>query len=519
MILAFFSSSDTIVNINLGERFLNDVKIREAIITYTWQMAMESIHCVSSDTKILTDIGYFEIESLVNTVVNVWNGKKFSETTIKYTGKNNLYNVILSNGINLKCTSEHKWYINNNNCKEIVYTKDLIINNIIFNYEIPIIDNIDPPNLIAGYLMGYMYGSYCIESSTEFINYIPINYSQRTKISWLEGFIDTIKYSVNNSNIIIIYNDSNILKDIQLLLLTFTIYSAKSNNNLIIPINEFIKLYDFGFKSNKLLKEKISTQPYIDIINDIYIVDIINIEGIHNTYCFNEPFEHSGIFNGILTGQSETYSLQIDNIIKDPIEKNKLFNAIKEFPFVAEKANWAFKWIDSNECFAKRLLAFAIVEGIFFSGSFCSIFWLKKRNIMPGLCASNELIARDEGLHCSFAVLLYSMINNKLSENEVHEMFNEAVEIEINFICKSLPCKLLGMNSDLMTQYIKYVTDRLLTELKYNKIYNVSNPFDFMESISVEGKTNFFESRPTQYQKASVLNKSRDTIFNFTNNF
>jgi ribonucleotide reductase beta subunit family protein with ferritin-like domain len=216
---------------------------------------------------------------------------------------------------------------------------------------------------------------------------------------------------------------------------------------------------------------------------------------------------------------SETYSLQIDNIIKDSIEKSKLFNALKEFPFVAAKANWAFKWIESNECFAKRLLAFAVVEGIFFSGSFCSIFWLKKRNIMPGLCASNELIARDEGLHCSFAVLLYSMIKNKLSEIEVHYMFNEAVDIEIEFICKSLPCKLLGMNSDLMAQYIKYVSDRLLTELGYNKIYNVTNPFDFMESISVEGKTNFFESRPTQYQKASVLNKSKDTIFNLIDEF
>ena len=216
---------------------------------------------------------------------------------------------------------------------------------------------------------------------------------------------------------------------------------------------------------------------------------------------------------------SETYSLQIDNIIRDNDEKIKIFNAVKEFPCIKEKIEWGIKWIESEESFAKRLIAFAIMEGIFFSGSFCAIFWLKKKNIMPGLCSSNELIARDEASHCNFAVLLYSMLSNKLSENEIHVMFNEAVNIECKFICESLPCRLLGMNSDLMSDYIKFVADRLLTDLNYNKIFNINNPFDFMESISVEGKTNFFESRPTQYQNASVLNTSRDNIFDLTDNF
>jgi len=216
---------------------------------------------------------------------------------------------------------------------------------------------------------------------------------------------------------------------------------------------------------------------------------------------------------------SETYSLQIDNIVRDPEEKDKLFNAIKEYPCITEKAAWAVKWIESNESFAMRLLAFAIVEGVFFSGSFCSIFWLKKRNVMPGLCASNELIARDEGMHCEFAVMLFSMLSNKPDESDVHAMFQDAVEIERKFICESLPCALLGMNSDSMTQYIKFVADRLLVDLGYNKFFNVSNPFDFMESISVEGKTNFFESRPTQYQKASVLNKTKENTFVLTDDF
>jgi ribonucleotide reductase beta subunit family protein with ferritin-like domain len=216
---------------------------------------------------------------------------------------------------------------------------------------------------------------------------------------------------------------------------------------------------------------------------------------------------------------SETYSLQIDNIVKDPIEKDMLFNAVREFPSIAEKAQWAVNWIESNDSFATRLIAFAIMEGIFFSGSFCAIFWLKKRNVMPGLCASNELIARDEGLHCNFAVLLYSMLNNKLSESDIHSMINDAVQIETKFICESLPCSLLGMNSNSMTEYIKFVADRLLVQLGYSKFFEAKNPFDFMESISIEGKANFFETRPTQYQKSSVLNKTRDSTFNISDDF
>jgi ribonucleotide reductase beta subunit family protein with ferritin-like domain len=205
---------------------------------------------------------------------------------------------------------------------------------------------------------------------------------------------------------------------------------------------------------------------------------------------------------------SEVYSLMIDNIVRNPEEKLKLLNAIEEYPCITKKAQWAQKWIESNAPFAQRLIAFAIVEGIFFSGSFCSIFWMKKKNLMPGLCDSNELIARDEGMHTDFAILLYSMIINKIDENIVHEMFKDAVNIEREFICESLPCSLLGMNSELMSEYIKFVADRLLVQLNYNKIWGVTCPFDFMESMSMEGKTNFFESRPTQYQKASVLNTS-----------
>jgi ribonucleotide reductase beta subunit family protein with ferritin-like domain len=216
---------------------------------------------------------------------------------------------------------------------------------------------------------------------------------------------------------------------------------------------------------------------------------------------------------------SETYSLQIDNIIRDKEEKNKLLNAIENFDCIKKKAKWAMKWIESNSSFAQRLVAFAIVEGIFFSGSFCSIFWLKKKNLMPGLCDSNELIARDEGMHTDFACTMYNHLQNKLDSKTVHAMFREAVEIERKFICESLPCSLLGMNKELMTEYIKFVADRLLVTLGYEKIWSVKNPFDFMESISMEGKTNFFESRPTQYQKSSVLNETNENMFDDTEDF
>jgi ribonucleotide reductase beta subunit family protein with ferritin-like domain len=202
---------------------------------------------------------------------------------------------------------------------------------------------------------------------------------------------------------------------------------------------------------------------------------------------------------------SETYSLLIDTYIKDDDKKRKLFNAVETIPCIKRKADWSLKWItDQNSNFAKRLVAFACVEGIFFSGSFCSIFWMKKRGLLPGLCFSNELISRDEGLHTDFACLLYSSIEEKLSQEVIYEIISEAVEIENEFIVESLPCKLLGMNSGMMTQYIKFVADRLLLQLGYDKLYNVINPFTWMEMISMEGKTNFFEKRVGEYSKNNV---------------
>lgn len=216
---------------------------------------------------------------------------------------------------------------------------------------------------------------------------------------------------------------------------------------------------------------------------------------------------------------SETYSLLIDTYIKDTKDKNYLFNAIETMDCVTKKADWALRWIDEGS-FAERLVAFAAVEGIFFSGSFCSIFWLKKRGLMPGLAFSNELISRDEGLHCDFACLLYNNhVVNKLSKEKIKQIIVDAVEIEKEFILEALPVRLIGMNSELMAQYIEFVADRLLQELGNDKVYNVSNPFDFMEMISIQGKTNFFEKRVAEYQKAGVLNNDADQTFSMDEDF
>jgi ribonucleoside-diphosphate reductase beta chain len=215
---------------------------------------------------------------------------------------------------------------------------------------------------------------------------------------------------------------------------------------------------------------------------------------------------------------AETYSLLIDTYITNSKEKDDLFNAIDTIPAVKRKAEWALKWIESSS-FVERLVAFAAVEGIFFSGSFCSIFWLKKRGLMQGLTFSNELISRDEGLHTDFACLLYrNYVENKLPFEKVKEIIESALEIEKEFISDALPVRLIGMNAELMKQYLEFVTDRLYVSLGYEKVHNAQNPFDFMQNIAIEGKTNFFERRVGEYQKANVLNKAVDT-FSFDEDF
>ncbi len=239
------------------------------------------------------------------------------------------------------------------------------------------------------------------------------------------------------------------------------------------------------------------------IVNENLAINFLNEVQYPEARCFY------GFQIAIENIHAETYSLLIDTYIKDNKEKDFLFNAIENLPCVAKKADWAMKWIENGN-FAQRLVAFAAVEGIFFSGSFCSIFWLKKRGLMPGLSFSNELISRDEGLHCDFACLLYNQLENKLTVEEITAIIAEAVTYEKEFVTESIPVALIGMNAKLMCEYIEFVADRLLGELGCPQIYNSTNPFDFMEMISLQGKTNFFEKRVSEYQKAGVMGEGND---------
>ena len=216
---------------------------------------------------------------------------------------------------------------------------------------------------------------------------------------------------------------------------------------------------------------------------------------------------------------SEMYSLLIDYYIKDPIEKHKIFNAISTIPAIKLKAEWALKWINDSNSFAERIVAFAAVEGILFSGSFCSIYWLKKRGLMRGLTFSNELISRDEGLHTDFACLIYNTLQNKLPKHVVNDIISGAVDVEKIFICEALSCDLIGINNKLMITYIEFIADRLLISLGYDKLYNAVNPFDWMELISLQGKTNFFERRVGEYQKAGVMDSSNSNTLKLDDDY
>lgn len=565
-VLAFFAASDGIVNENLVLNFYNEVQLSEARAFYSIQMMMESIHCVGQNTQILTDKGYFNIKSLKDKHVNVWNGYAFSDVIVKKTSEHSkLYKVKLSNGIELDCTSEHKWHIQN---KDIVLTKNLEKGDKIINeWQFPVINPIDPDLFLNPSLHGYVCGKTNITDCAVMVNKntltVPINYSQNTKLRWLEGIFNAKGNCINSCIYIENIQNVSFLKKIQLLLSTIGLNSiVKENDNCIyLGKKNSQKLVEIGFKPkrNVLVENNTCT----DNIDDIITVESVDFSESNETYCFNEPLNHTGIFNGILTGQSEQYSLLIDTYISDVAEKKKLFNAVETIPAVKKKATWAIKWIEEGSSipdslppnfldtfrklqeklkgdnnidtkeenkeytdvidffikdrpsFAQRLLAFICVEGIFFSGSFCAIYWLKSRGLMPGLATANEFISRDENLHAEFAIELYKMLENTLDESVVHDIFKEAVMIEKEFITESLPVSLIGMNCKLMSEYIENVADRWLIMLGYSKIYNTPNPFGFMEMISLNTKVNFFEGKNSTYIRPGIGQKEEDRSISF----
>lgn len=496
MVLAFFAASDGIVLENLAQRFMNDIENSEIRAFYSMQIFMENIHCVSADTLILTTTGYCRIADLENKEVEVWNGEEFSSVKVKYTCNQPLYRVSLTNGSTLDCTPGHNWIAFENGEEKRVATEELIEGETeLVDCRFPVLD-VDSD-----------------KSPTIPLFALPINDDIVTKVEWLNNFLSFYaKIYVVELTKYLCFSifDPNDMKELQLFFTTIGINSNIVPSNVIIVLDEYntfvfnkLKInleLDYGTCSNDITPSVLKQCERL-----VRVQSVKKITDDAPTYCFNEPKRHAGVFNGILTGQSEMYSILIDTYSKNKDEKDQLFNSIEHFPCIKKKADWAKRWInDKNASFASRLVAFAIVEGIFFSSSFASIYWIKKRGMLHGLTLSNEFISRDEALHVEFAVLLYHKLINKLDKTVFYRIMAEAVAIEKEFILEAIPCRLIGMNSGLMSQYIEFVSNRLCLQLGYDKLFpHATNPFDFMELISLNDKVNFFEKTNTQYALAN----------------
>lgn len=543
-VLAFFAASDGIVNENLAVNFYNEVQVPEVRQLYATQIQIEAIHseCVTGDTMLLTDSGYVKIGEHVGETINIWNGYEYSEVLIEYKGEREIYTVELSNGMTLECTKEHKWHLDNS---EIKNTIDLVKGDtLVTGWKYPVVD-VEASKFGLGFYNPYYRGNY---SGNWYINKknsviyntviewfkgtaftVPINYSTDIKLRWLEGLVDSnacfiFCSSWFNTYLKFIHHSKSFLRNVQLMLTTMNIVSTldetvQFNNDpkyftLVINQYNILALQSLGFCPTKEIL--ITNQTDFKTGNNITVKDIKEHGLSQKTYCFHEPKNATGIFNGIITGQC--YSLMIDTYVKNKDKKDKLFKALETNPIVSKKAQWALKWI-SNGSFAERLLAFGAVEGIFFSGSFCAIFWLKSRGLMPALSMANEFISRDEALHCRTCVKLYAKLKYKLTQERVHSIFKEAYEIEEEFITKSLPVNLIGMNANKMKQYIQFVTDYWLHELGYETLFNVRNPFPFMTMISLENKTNFFEKRVSEYSRAGIGKTKEENAFSLEEDF
>lgn len=522
-ILAFFAGSDGIVNENLSVRFMNEVAPMEAKSFYGFQIAMENIHCVAANTLILTDTGYHPIFQLEDKYVNVWNGERFSKVQVRKTSDHaKVINVKMNNGLFLQATEEHKWLIEGH--EERILTRDLKPGMFIksFNYPTDFIQDNE-----SFFSLPYEHGAECAKSDDsqyDMIKFrmnpkysVPINFTNDVKIKWFSGLLSNAHIFIDISGSLSFeHHNREFCYLVQLMLTTMNICVSVVNDKIEMNKYNLVKLLEMGVEIKGLTNYDTLPCPMQSTkgSTEMYISEIIDNNSYCKTFCFNEPYNHTGTFNGIVTGQSETYSLLIDYYIKDSLEKEKLLNAINTIPCIAKKADWAVKWIENMDApFSQRIVAFACVEGIFFSGAFCAIFWLKERGVLPGLCLSNEFISRDESLHTEFAVLLYSMLENKLPEDIVHGIVRDAVEIEDEFINDSISCSMLGMNQDLMSTYIKFVADRLIIQLGYNPIWNVKNPFDFMDRIGLDGKDNFFDhTRNSNYARANIGTSDKNTF-------
>ncbi|KAJ3371285.1 Ribonucleotide-diphosphate reductase (RNR), small subunit [Allomyces arbusculus] len=556
-VLAFFAGADGIVNENLIKRFSQEIQIPEVRTVYGFQEMMENIHCVTGDTRILTNQGYVEISALVDKTIDVWNGETFSNVTVRKTGVDqDFIKVKLSNGMELCCTTGHKWLIQGKTDR--VLTEKLSIGDVLEEWTYPVIDHAHAASarvMESPFTFGYVFGQGNRHGSTRVLvsldqkhvishidftmveryddvynvyiprrygknmDFVPYNFDKNTRIEWLSGVIHSIG-EFDRDSVTIVCSTNDIAKELQLLISTLGVFATVSCGSVIISAHGIAALSNIGVVMppavNVMALPDRSTPDRLS--QNIHVVGLSKVAERGDSFCFNEPIRHTGCFAGIVTGQSEVYSQLIDTYVKKDDEKRKLFQSIEQIPCIQRKAEWAQKWIESKEAtFGERLIAFSCVEGIHFSSSFAGIFWLKKRGLMPGLSQANLVISRDEGLHTKFAALLFTKYLHKQrpSNERVQEIVREAAEIEKDFVRDAIPIRLIGLNSDTMCQYVEYVSDYLLSELLgVPKIYNSKNPYSWMEVIALNSSTNFFEQREVNYNFSNI-----DTTFELTEDF
>lgn len=574
MVLAFFASADGIVNENLLSRFATEVQYPEARQFYGLQAQIENIHCVSGDTPILTDDGQYNIGDLCGKVVKVWNGHEFSEVTIRQTSPNAKFTwVRLSNGASIKATTRHRWFIAPTESEpadegkeyRVIYTENLKLGDRIADYTLPVVSgrgSMHNPEL-SGYLLtrgvckpthkridmdsselAEMLGmtasvdstrSYEIPSEElEYLQFIPYNYDVATRVRFISGLLRGRDAHRTPTAIAMVYRtpraSAKRLADHGRMLFTSLGLHSESRVHYMGGFAKVTIYVDAEqFESSEVLQQGVSEDLWNTLAfmsdtpsfprrraRDVYVTGLcMATDG--PSYCFNDPIRGAGTFHGVRTGNSECYSLMINELIRDEQERNFLFKSLEKIPSIHKKGQWAMKWMYSrNSTFGHRLFAFMIVEGVLFCGAFAAIYYLNSLGLLPALSFLNKKIAVDELSHAAFAAMIYKdhLKYQKPSDEEAYQIMKEAVELEIEFQTEALPCSLIGMNADQMTQYIKYVADCLLVQAGLEPIYKVSNSLPFMESLHMPSSVNFFEKTNGNYSITAI-----DRTFEFDDEF
>ena len=574
MVLAFFASADGIVNENLLSRFATEVQYPEARQFYGLQAQIENIHCVSAETPILTSDGQYNIGDLSGKNVKVWNGHEFSEVVIRETAKNAQFTwVRLSNGASIKATSQHRWFIapteehpaDADKPHRVVYTEDLKLGDKIADFTLPFVvgaGSLRNPEL-SGYLLtrgvckptqtridmdspelAQYLGMTSVEDSSrsftipkddlDYLQFIPYNYDVETRVGFIRGLLRGRDAHRTHTAIAMVYRTPRAgakrLADHGRMLMTSLGLHSESRVHYMGGFAKVTLYVDTEqFESNQAVQQSITTELWNTLTfvsdapsfprrraRDVYVTGLcMATDG--PSYCFNDPLRGAGTFSGVCTGNSECYSLMINELIKDEQERNFLFKSLEQIPSIHKKGQWAMKWMYSrNSTFGHRLFAFMIVEGVLFSGSFAAIYYLNSLGLLPALSFLNKKIAVDELSHAAFAAMIYKdhLKYQKPSDEEAYQIMKEAVELEIEFQTEALPCSLIGMNSDQMAQYIKFTADCLLVQAGLEPIYKVSNPFPFMESLHMPSSVNFFEKTNGNYSITAI-----DRTFEFDDEF